>query len=264
MESSLSFILLTLKVHDEKERGTNIHKRIDRHWLGMIKIPFSTLYLSSESRLDGIFPVEKPAVLLGYTNGKSIGNHKCIIFLHSGIWCNIILSLIFPLNILSESHYFAQSLQNKVYTWTLAEHSMFRGKPPYIYQLIIFFILLGEDDQTIDATEIDQTYLKFFITFVPLLQPPPMLSLKFDSTEDTKVLDTVDMWLFELEQKFPNRNYKATVIDLNGQSVFITRFVKPLKPPEELINGQPSGKACIEKVAHFVSLIPFVGMSSNI
>ncbi len=72
---------MTLKVHDEKARGTNIHKRIDRHWLGMIKIPFSTLYLSSESRLDGIFPVEKPAVLLGYTNGKSIGNLNVYFFI---------------------------------------------------------------------------------------------------------------------------------------------------------------------------------------
>ena len=113
-----------------------------------------------------------------------------------------------------------------------------------------------------NATEIDQTYLKFFITFVPLLRPPSMLNLKFDSTEDTKILDSADQWLFELEKKFPNRNYKATVIDLNGQSVFITRYIKSLKPPEVLINGQPSGKACMEKVARFVSLIPFVGRYS--
>ena len=41
--------------------------------------------------------------------------------------------------------------------------------------------------------------------------------------------------------KFPKREFRATVMDINGKSVFITRYFRGIKPPEELIdNGEAS------------------------
>ena len=35
----------------------------------------------------------------------------------------------------------------------------------------------------------------------------------------------------ELNEKFPRREYKTTVVDVNGKTVFVTRYLKKLEPP---------------------------------
>lgn len=44
-----------------------------------------------------------------------------------------------------------------------------------------------------------------------------------------------ETWQTNLSNKFPSRDYKTSVIDVNGKAVFITRYFKALKPPEELV-----------------------------
>ena len=54
------------------------------------------------------------------------------------------------------------------------------------------------------------------------------------------MLEVADRWQCGLEEKFPGRVYKTTVVDMNGTSVFITRYFKGLKPPDELMNENTS------------------------
>ncbi|XP_028396123.1 coiled-coil and C2 domain-containing protein 2A-like [Dendronephthya gigantea] len=55
-------------LQDEQTRATNIHQRLERHWLGSIELPFSTVYFNT--KVDGTFKISTPAVLLGYQHNQ--------------------------------------------------------------------------------------------------------------------------------------------------------------------------------------------------
>ncbi|KAE9526974.1 hypothetical protein AGLY_013622 [Aphis glycines] len=51
-------------LEDGRTRETNIHQRLERHWLGSCVIPISALFNSSQ--IEGIFQMNTPKHLLGY------------------------------------------------------------------------------------------------------------------------------------------------------------------------------------------------------
>nr|XP_018907512.1 PREDICTED: coiled-coil and C2 domain-containing protein 2A [Bemisia tabaci] len=51
-------------LEDDRLKGTMIHQRFERHWLGSLSIPFSTLY--HNFRIEGTFQLYSPPCLLGY------------------------------------------------------------------------------------------------------------------------------------------------------------------------------------------------------
>ena len=46
-----------------------------------------------------------------------------------------------------------------------------------------------------------------------------------------------DRWLEWLHKKYPKREYKTSVVDINGKLVFITSYFKKLAPPTELLQS---------------------------
>ncbi|KAL3869795.1 hypothetical protein ACJMK2_042432 [Sinanodonta woodiana] len=176
--------MVTNILEDDRERGTSIHQRIEKHWLGSLKIPFSTLYLNG--KIDGKFTIDTPPILLGYGHEQPQGELELVI-----------------------------------------NHDV-------------------------------RTTLSIFMTIEPPLTQPEHVKEKFSSAEHEKLLAHAENWQQNFETKFPQREILTTVIDVNGKSVFVTRYFKPLKPPDEFID---KGEQSAELVARYVSLIPFVSDS---
>lgn len=64
--------------------------------------------------------------------------------------------------------------------------------------------------------------------------------VQFDSREDEKLLQASEKFQSEAALKFPNRQCLTTVTDINGTTVFVTRYIKALKPPQELLDADPN------------------------
>lgn len=76
--------------------------------------------------------------------------------------------------------------------------------------------------------------------------------LQFESMESEQLLLEVDRYLAEVEKKFPRRNFTATVVNLEGVSIFVTRYIKALKPPEEILAG---GDVCISNMLPIIQTL---------
>ncbi|XP_077980820.1 coiled-coil and C2 domain-containing protein 2A-like [Glandiceps talaboti] len=176
---------------DDRARATNIHQRLERKWLGSLKIPFSTVYF--QGQIEGNFRLKAPPVLLGYQRAGPM------------------------------------------------ESTTTAFGP-------------GKRDT-------DNTYLQVFITIEPALSTPDPVKEKFDTTEDEKLMYHAETFQTMFEKKYPKREVLTTVMNIDGKSVFVTRYFKPIKPPDEILNTESDPMRQAELIARFVSLIPFVSDS---
>lgn len=66
------------------------------------------------------------------------------------------------------------------------------------------------------------------------------LFMQFDSQEDEYLLQASEKFERDAARAYPDRPCITTVIDLNGKTVFITRYIRPLNPPQELLDAFPN------------------------
>ena len=65
-------------------------------------------------------------------------------------------------------------------------------------------------------------------------------------------------WQNKLKDEFPNRNIKALAINMSAKWVLVTRYLRPLKPPEDFLINFNVTIDIMQRLARFVSLIPKV------
>uniref|UniRef100_A0A8C6VFN3 Coiled-coil and C2 domain containing 2A n=1 Tax=Naja naja TaxID=35670 RepID=A0A8C6VFN3_NAJNA len=179
-------------LEDDREREIGgVHTCMEKRWLGLIRIPFTTVYF--QGRIDGTFKIDTPPVLLGYSKGKNMGIDR---------------------------------------------------KYDSIQHLS------------------DGSYLSLFITTEPQLIPGESVQermnemlKKLDTQEDEKLLQAAERYKAECALKFPDRQCLTTVIDISGKTLFVTRFIRAINPPEELLRVHPDSP---QVLLSLLSLIPFL------
>jgi len=108
----------------------------------------------------------------------------------------------------------------------------------------------------------ERTLIQMFVTIEPQLQPAPPMPEKFETSEEDLLVHNAQIWLTELRSKYPKREYKAMVSDLDGKKVFLTRFIHPQKPPNELVlDAEIPDIQKMKLLTRFVSLIPYIADS---
>lgn len=63
---------------------------------------------------------------------------------------------------------------------------------------------------------------------------------QFDSEEDESLLQASERFEKDASRFYPDRPCRTTVIDLAGKTIFITRYIRPLNPPKEFVEGVAS------------------------
>lgn len=77
-----------------------------------------------------------------------------------------------------------------------------------------------------------------FITLDPLLKAPEPISLeKLESLEEESVVKTVAAWTAELRKRFSQRAIQPLVISTEARTCLVTRFIRPLNPPTEVLQS---------------------------
>ena len=64
-------------------------------------------------------------------------------------------------------------------------------------------------------------------------------SFQFESREDRELIRYAEEWQSALSKAFPKRSFVCIVVDIQGQSVFASRYVNKLAPPEDV--AKPMG-----------------------
>lgn len=104
------------------------------------------------------------------------------------------------------------------------------------------------------------TYLNVSISLDPAIElPSENIDSYYPGGEPSLLLIMANDWLIHLRNKLKTkRNFQVFGENLNGQSILLCRYLRPLEPPKGLTDLTANDPYAIEKCARFVSMIPFM------
>ncbi|GMI38844.1 hypothetical protein TrCOL_g10233 [Triparma columacea] len=194
--------------------------RNEKRFLGNLSIPFSTIYM--EGKVEGTFRLESPDVVLGYSKRamKVVDPGSSQAYIDDENEAN---------NIADDAAGESEAIDNE-------------GVPPR-----------GASNAQLIRDAEESTYVKIMATLEPLLVAPPKDSFTSISGEKNLLVNYCKNWVdrtLSISRFTSKRVIEVLVPDMHGCKWMVTRYLRALEPPP--------GCNTVKKVAHFVSMIPFL------
>uniref|UniRef100_A0A8D2DP87 Coiled-coil and C2 domain containing 2B n=1 Tax=Sciurus vulgaris TaxID=55149 RepID=A0A8D2DP87_SCIVU len=102
-------------------------------------------------------------------------------------------------------------------------------------------------------------FLNIFATIEPQISYIAFNSKLDKFTDQTDVLQRAQFFKKNCKIMFPNRRIITTVFNDEGTQILVTRYIKALNPPRQLLDSfLHDSNATLDLIARFVSLIPFM------
>ena len=112
------------------------------------------------------------------------------------------------------------------------------------------------------GVEKDATYLNIYLTIQPALHVPEPVREKLDSEETESALAAAERWEESVRAVAGRRAVSPLVLDTQGRSVLLSRYLRPLAPPSSVLAREEPGQQQAEAVAWFVSLLPYTASNA--
>ncbi|XP_019494548.1 PREDICTED: protein CC2D2B [Hipposideros armiger] len=105
----------------------------------------------------------------------------------------------------------------------------------------------------------DCTFLNIFATIEPQISYVTCNPGLDKFSDQIDVLERAQIFKKNCKAVFPNRRITTTVFNDEGIQILVTRYIKALNPPQQLLDlFLHDSNATLELLAHFVSLIPLM------
>ncbi|XP_047557975.1 protein CC2D2B isoform X3 [Lutra lutra] len=103
------------------------------------------------------------------------------------------------------------------------------------------------------------TFLNIFATIEPQISHVTCNPELDKFSDQTDVLERAQIFKNTCKAMFPNRRITTTVFNSEGIQILVTRYIKALNPPQQLLDMfLHDSNATLDLIARFVSLIPIV------
>ncbi|XP_040600610.1 protein CC2D2B [Mesocricetus auratus] len=108
------------------------------------------------------------------------------------------------------------------------------------------------------------TFLNIFATIEPQISYITFNPKLDEFSDQIDILQRAQTFTRNCKAMFPNRRVVTTVFNSEGMQVFVTRYIKALNPPQQLLDiFLHDSNATLDLIARFVSLIPFTTETSD-
>lgn len=93
-----------------------------------------------------------------------------------------------------------------------------------------------ETNSILEAPLKEASYLSLFVSLEPNLLVPDAFRENYDSIESMELLEKAVTWATGFQKKFPTREFRPIVMNTDGKSVLVTRYIRSIPPPDSLVD----------------------------